>query len=62
MLQRSVWSIGGLLIAGLVVPSAGWGQATKRKGAAPPRLGFAGNQYGDPRTFGLQLIYNFSES
>lgn len=27
-----------------------------------PGLGFAGNSYGDPRTFGLQLTYNFSES
>jgi iron complex outermembrane receptor protein len=25
-------------------------------------LGFSMNNYGDPRTFGLQLIYNFSES
>jgi iron complex outermembrane receptor protein len=24
------------------------------------QLGFAGNQYGTPRTFGLQLVYNFS--
>jgi iron complex outermembrane recepter protein len=27
-----------------------------------PGLGFADNNYGDPRTFGLQLTYNFSES
>jgi len=26
-----------------------------------PGLGFAGNKYGDPRTFGLQLTYNFSQ-
>jgi iron complex outermembrane recepter protein len=25
-------------------------------------LGYAGNVYGDPRTFGIQLTYNFSES
>jgi iron complex outermembrane receptor protein len=25
-------------------------------------LGWATNSYGDPRTFGLQLTYNFSES
>jgi outer membrane protein OmpA-like peptidoglycan-associated protein len=25
-----------------------------------PGLGFAGNSYGDPRTFGLQLSYNFT--
>lgn len=25
-------------------------------------LGYAGNVYGNPRTFGLQLIYNFAES
>jgi hypothetical protein len=25
-----------------------------------PGLGFAGNSYGDPRTFGLQLAYNFT--
>jgi iron complex outermembrane recepter protein len=27
-----------------------------------PGLGFAGNQYGNPRTFGLSLTYNFSAS
>lgn len=27
-----------------------------------PALGLAGNNYGDPRTFGLQLTYNFSAS
>ncbi len=27
-----------------------------------PQLGYAGNVYGDPRTFGVQLIYNFAES
>ncbi len=25
-------------------------------------LGYAGNVYGDPRTFGVQLVYNFAES
>jgi iron complex outermembrane receptor protein len=39
MLKRSVWSIAGLLIAGLVAPPAGWGQAAKSKGAAPPQAG-----------------------
>ncbi|MFN8627011.1 MAG: TonB-dependent receptor plug domain-containing protein [Candidatus Binatia bacterium] len=26
------------------------------------QLGIAGNEYGTPRTFGLQMVYNFSES
>ncbi|MFN8625262.1 MAG: TonB-dependent receptor [Candidatus Binatia bacterium] len=26
-----------------------------------PGLGFSGNKYGDPRTFGIELVYNFSQ-